>query len=92
LAILGGSLHMMPVDGVVPIACFIINEVKESDSYSGGETKVVVVTSKGVTELLQQEVQKNYNTFLGVMANGLAPIFEGEISEEQIKKIWPKAD
>jgi 20S proteasome alpha/beta subunit len=92
MAIVGGSLHMMPVEGVVPMACVIINEVKESDSYSGGETKVVVVTSRGVNELLQQEVQKNYNTFLEVMAKGLAPTFKGQISEEQINKMWAKGD
>jgi 20S proteasome alpha/beta subunit len=90
IAIVKLSLPKLPIEHAAVLSSYIINEVKESDSQSGGETKVVVINSNGVKELPSDEVQKNYNTFLEVIAKGFAPIFEGELSEEQIKKAWAK--
>ncbi len=86
MAVAGGSLHKLPVEDAVRVSCYIINEVKESDSQSGGETKVVVIDSKGVKALSRDEVQKNYDIFLGIMTVGFAPI---GLSAEDIKKMWP---
>ena len=86
MVIAGGSLHNMSVEGALPMCCYIINEVKESDSYSGGETKVVVVNFEGAKELSLNEVQENYDKFLSVMADAYASI---GISAEDIKKMWP---
>lgn len=87
IAILGYQLHTVPVHDVVKISCYIINEVKESDSQSGGQTKVVVIDSNGVREL-SPEVKKNYEDFVSLIATGYAPFFQG-FTEDDIKKIWP---
>ncbi|NAL78157.1 hypothetical protein DYY65_07905 [Nitrososphaera sp. AFS] len=86
MAVAGGSLHNLPVEDAIIVACYIINEVKESDSQSGGETKVVLIDSKGVRALSRDDVQKNYDKFLGIMTVGLAQI---GLSAEEIKKLWP---
>lgn len=86
MTVAGGSLHKLPVEDAIPLSCYIINEVKESDSQSGGETKVVLIDFKGVKALSQAEVQKNYDKFLGIMTIGLAPV---GLSAEKIKKLWP---
>jgi 20S proteasome alpha/beta subunit len=88
MAVAGGSLHKLPVEDAVKVSCYIINEVKESDSQSGGETKVVVVDSKGVKALSRDEVQKNYDEFLGIMTLTSASL---GISAEDTKKMWPTA-
>ena len=85
MVVAGGSLHELPVEDVIGISCYIINEVKESDSHSGGETKVAVVGSNGVETLSQEKIQENFDRFLGIMAVGFAPL---GLSEEDIKKIW----
>jgi 20S proteasome alpha/beta subunit len=85
MTVAGGSLHELPVEDVIGISCYIINEVKESDSHSGGETKVAVVGSNGVETLSQEKIQENFDRFLGIMAVGFAPL---GLSEEDIKKIW----
>jgi hypothetical protein len=87
MTIAGGSLHLLPVEDAISVSCYIINEVKESDSQSGGDTKVVVVDSKGVKELSRQEVQLNYDKFLGMMSMALAST---GLSPEDIKKFWPR--
>jgi hypothetical protein len=86
MTVADGSLHKLPVDGAISVSCYIINEVKESDSQSGGETKVMVIDSKGVKALSREEVQLNYDKFLGIMTVGLAPF---GLSVENIKKLWP---
>lgn len=86
--IVGGSLHKMSAAGVVKAACYIINEVKDSDSQSGGQTRVVMIDSNGVRELSPEEVRQNYDEFLIVIAVGYSRIFQG-LSIEQIKKMWP---
>jgi 20S proteasome alpha/beta subunit len=86
MTVAGGSLHKLPVESAISVSCYIINEVKESDSQSGGETKVMVIDSKGLKALSREEVQENYDKFLGIMTIGLAPI---GLSIEDIKKLWP---
>ena len=86
MTVADGSLHKLPVDGAISVSCYIINEVKESDIQSGGETKVMVIDSKGVKALSREEVQLNYDKFLGIMTVGLAPF---GLSVENIKKLWP---
>jgi 20S proteasome alpha/beta subunit len=85
LTIVGGALHMMLVEEVLPISCYIINEVKESDSHSGGETKVVVINSEGAKELSLNDVQENYNNFLSVIAVAYASL---GIPAEDTTKMW----
>jgi 20S proteasome alpha/beta subunit len=89
MAIVGGSLYKLPVIDAVKISCYIINEVKESDSQSGGQTKVVVIDNYGVRELSADEVKKNYDEFVSLLAEGFSPIFQGR-SKDEIKKMWPE--
>jgi 20S proteasome alpha/beta subunit len=86
MATVGGSLHEMSVEGAVPMSCYIINEVKESDSKSGGETQVAVIDAKGVRILPPDEVQSNYNEFQSVMTLAYASV---GIHVEDSKKILP---
>jgi len=88
MATVGGSLYMLEVVNAVKISCYIINEVKESDSQSGGQTKVVLVDSNGVKELTPDEVKQNYDEFVNLLAEGFLPIFQGR-SKDEIKKMWP---
>ncbi|MGC1932277.1 MAG: hypothetical protein WA667_25170, partial [Candidatus Nitrosopolaris sp.] len=88
MAVAGVVLHDLSVEDALPISCYIINEVKESDSQSGGETKVVIVDSKGVKALSRDDVQKNYDEFLGIMTLATASI---GIPAEDSKKMWPSA-
>ncbi len=92
LEVIDLSLHKLPVQLAAVWASYIINEVKESDSQSGGQTRLIIIDSAGLRELPPEEVHNIYNNLLGVLAKGFAPMFEGEISEEQIKKIWAKGD
>jgi 20S proteasome alpha/beta subunit len=86
MAVGGGALHTIPVEYALRLSCYIINEVKESDSQSGGETKVVLIDYKGVKELSRDEVQKNYEQFLTIATIGYASL---GISEEDSMKMWP---
>ena len=82
MAIAGGSLHELTVEEAISVSCYIINEVKESDSQSGGETKVVVIDSNGVEELSREKIQENFK-FLGIMTVGFSPL---GLAAEVIKK------
>ena len=55
---------------------------------AAGQTKVVVIDSNGVRELSPEEVKKNYEDFVSLIATGYAPFFQG-FTEDDIKKIWP---
>jgi 20S proteasome alpha/beta subunit len=91
LALVGRQLHNGHVNDVVKLACYIIiNEVKESDSQSGGQTKVVVIDSNGVRELPQEEVNGNYDELLGKMTKGISPMFPG-LSIDDLRKLYPGA-
>jgi 20S proteasome alpha/beta subunit len=90
LALVGRQLHNGHVNDVVKLACYIINEVKESDSQSGVQTKVVVIDSNGVRELPQEEVKSNYDELLGKMTKGISPMFPG-LSIDDLRKLYPGA-
>jgi 20S proteasome alpha/beta subunit len=92
IAIIDLSLHMLPTEDAVKVSCYIINEVKQSDSQSGGETKVVVIGPKGVNELSQDEVQTNYDNFLGVIQKDLPQFLKGNFLKNKSRKFGPKVD
>jgi 20S proteasome alpha/beta subunit len=86
MAAAGALLHDLLLEGVLPPSCYIINEVKESDSQSGGETKVMIIDSKGVRALSGDEVKKNYEEFLNMVILSSATL---GIPIEDSKKMWP---
>jgi 20S proteasome alpha/beta subunit len=48
MTVADGSLHKLPIEDAIIVSCYIINDVKESDSQSGGETKVVLIVLKAL--------------------------------------------
>jgi 20S proteasome alpha/beta subunit len=87
----GQALHTVPVELSVRFACYIINEVKESDNKSGGITKVVVINASGLRELSDDEVQSYYKSFIDVNVVGFSKLFEGSgLSNEDLRKMFPK--
>jgi hypothetical protein len=87
----GMKLNRLPTTLVVKTACYIINEVKESDSASGGMTKVVVVDTSGVRELPAEEVERNYKDYVDMNVKLLGLIFEKSgVSLDGLERLFPK--
>lgn len=58
------SLSKLTMDSGLQISCYVINEVKEHDIYSGGRTRVAVIDGNGYRELSSTEIRDIYNKFL----------------------------
>jgi 20S proteasome alpha/beta subunit len=81
-SIIGKTISNVKVEDVVRLACYIIKEVKESDSQSGGLAKVAVIDDSGVRELSENEVRENYETFVNVLAYGYSQLITDKPIEE----------
>jgi 20S proteasome alpha/beta subunit len=90
ISVIDRTLSNVEVEHVIRLACYIINEVKDSDSQSGGLTRVAVIHNNGVRELSESEVRENYQIFSDVLTRGYSQLFGSEISPETFKKALPK--
>lgn len=57
------------------IASFVVNEIKEFDTFSGGSTKVSVIRKKGFQEIPDKIVSKNYNAMVNLISINLPRSF-----------------
>lgn len=90
-SIIGQSVPQLSSERVVESVCYAINEIKESDSKSGGTTKVVVIDSSHVRELPDDEVERNYTTFINGMAKALQLLFQRSgVSLDGLDRLFPK--
>lgn len=72
------------------IASYVINEIKDFDSYSGGSTKVAAVHNNGFNEIPDEKVLQFYNQAVSGFSNAIKNSFGLEIRKNTIKKLFPK--
>jgi 20S proteasome alpha/beta subunit len=78
------------VEDAIMFSSYVVNEVKTSDRYSGGMTKVAIIDSSGFRELSETEVSENYNKFLDIITNGLSRgLAESGLASDTFKKAYP---
>lgn len=76
LGVFNVSLSKLSVDHVIKFACYIINEVKDSDNMTGGLTKVSKIDVNGAKELSQDDITDSYNAFSDAFSFGMAKILQ----------------
>lgn len=76
LKVFGISLSKLSVEHLVKLACYIINEVKESDNVTGGLTKVTQIDASGAKSLSDDEISNTYDDFVKAMSFGMGRLLE----------------
>ncbi len=80
----------LSVEDATMFSSYVINEVKTSDRYTGGMTKVAVINSGGFRELSETEVSGNYNKFLDIITKGLSQgLAQSGLASDAFKKAYP---
>lgn len=90
LTVANMTLSSLNVRDAIMFSSYIINEVKTSDRYSGGLTRIGVVDINGFRQLPESEVISNYNEFLDIITKGLGASLVGSVGGgDKLKRMFP---
>ena len=70
------------------IASYVINEVKAFDPYTGGNTKVVFIDTKGYNEIPDEKVTQYYNYTVQQIGSSFASPLENDKEIVNLFKSW----
>jgi 20S proteasome alpha/beta subunit len=70
------------------IASYVINEVKTFDPYTGGNTKVVFIDTKGYNEIPDEKVTQYYNYTVQQIGSSFASLLENDKEIVNLFKSW----
>jgi len=70
------------------IASYVINEVKAFDPYTGGNTKVVFIDTKGYNEIPDEKVTQYYNYTVQQIGSSFASLLENDKEIVNLFKSW----
>jgi 20S proteasome alpha/beta subunit len=68
------------------IGSYVINEIKDFDTFTGGSTKVAVIDNEGFREIPDDEVSKKYSLMVDQLSNFFSSVLDK--NNPTIKKIF----
>lgn len=67
----GNNLSQLPLEVNIGIACHVIDEVKDYDIQTGGDTQVLIMDNEKCNEITLDKQSSNYQTMIDSLSNSL---------------------
>lgn len=84
------SFSELDIDTTIEIALYIIDEVKNMDLLSGGNTQVVIIDNNGFKKIKVDQYPKFYNDMIDNLSDNLVKkISDSNKTRDTLKKIFP---
>ena len=72
------------------VATYIVNEIKNFDTLTGGITKVGVINNEGFKELSNDEILMVYNTYRERISNSFDKLANDKDFKKIVDSVFPK--
>ena len=66
------------MDFLIWIVTYIINEIKETDVYSGGHTNISIINKNGWRNIPKETILKHYDDGIQMICKGLSQSFKNK--------------
>ncbi|MGZ5549096.1 MAG: hypothetical protein ACXWFZ_14225, partial [Nitrososphaeraceae archaeon] len=81
----------LPMDFLIWIVTYIINEIKETDVYSGGHTNISIINKYGWQNIPKDTILKHYDDGIQMICKGLSQSFKNRnLAENFLHNMFPR--
>jgi hypothetical protein len=81
----------LPVNFLIWLVTYIINEIKETDVYSGGHTNISIIDQRGWKNISKETILKHYEDGIQRTCKGLSQLFKDSSSAERfLRDMFPR--
>ena len=81
----------IPLKFLVWVVTYVINEIKETDTYSGGHTDISIINKDGYLNISKDTILKHYDEGIQMICKGLSQSFKNKtLAEKFLRGMFPR--